>query len=263
MAGLNYRQKLIQQQVELEKAKATLLEEARQLDPTDSEQAERIDDLSGEAQQLDEEILDISKQLKPPVLQDKNDVEQLHWLRDKLIASWQDPNSRGRILYFHHPPYVTEASKWRQAQTLAVRRNLRQILTEVKANIGNLTQGRPLVDLIINGHAHCLEYLRTADSSLADANIPCLICGGSGYSLRRQRDEGFDVFEEIDGRSQKVATSHLFVGRQGKGSQKRRPYSGLRIDVKAGDSPKFIVQPIVVEKFQRQWHLPEMKPLML
>ncbi|NEQ54031.1 MAG: metallophosphoesterase, partial [Leptolyngbya sp. SIO3F4] len=217
----------------------------------------------GDAEQLEEEIRDISKQLKPAVFHDKNDVEQLHWLRDRLIASWQDPTSRGRILYFHHPPYVTEATKWPQAQTLAVRQNLRQVLTEVKAELGEVTNKRPLVDLIINGHAHCLEYLRTADSGLADANIPCLVCGGSGYSLRRQRENGPDVLEVVDGHPQRVATSHLFIGREGRGRRKRRPYSCLRINVKAGDPPQFVVQPIVVEKKHHHWQLSDVDSLTL
>ena len=263
MAGLDYRQKLIKQRIELEKAKIARLEAIVKLDPTDLEQADQIDDLVGEAEQLEEEMRDISKQLKSAISEDKTDVEQLHWLRDRLIASWRDPHARGRIVYFHHPPYVTEDTKWRQAQTLAIRRNLRQIFAEVRADVGDRSSGRPLIDLMINGHAHCLEYLRTADSSLADANIPCLVCGGSGYSLRRQREQGPDVFEEIDGKLQQVATSHLFIGRRGRGSQKRRPYSCLRIVVKAGDPPKFIVQPIVVEKFQHHWRLPEIESLVL
>ncbi len=263
MEGLNFRQQLIEQQSELEKAKITLLKKAAKLDQADPHQADQIDDISGEIDQLEEEMRDILKQLKPTMPQDKIDVEQLNWLRDGLITSWQDPSTRGRILYFHHPPYVTEATKWRQAQTLAIRRNLRQVLQEVQVALSKQSQGRPLVDLIINGHAHCLEYLRTANSTLADANIPCLVCGGSGYSLRRQRNEEPNILEEIGGKSQQVATSHLFIGRQGYGSQKRRPYSGLRIDVKAGDPPQFIAQPIVVEKFQGKWNLHNIKSIIL
>ena len=261
--GLKYREQLNMRQVALEKERLELLDKAASLDPNDDEQAEQIGDLSGEAEQLGEEIRDIEKQLKPGPVDNKNDTEQLNWLRDRLIASWQDPTCRGRLLYFHHPPYVTEATKWSQAQTLAVRQNLRQVLTEVKQRLGSLPGNRPLVDLIINGHAHCLEYLRTADNGLADANIPCLVCGGSGYSLRRQRGNGPEVFEVIDGKTQQVATSQLFIGRNGQGSQKRRPYSCLRIEVKAGNPPKFVVKPIVVEKFQHQWHQPDMKTLLM
>ncbi|MGD1856580.1 MAG: metallophosphoesterase family protein [Leptolyngbyaceae cyanobacterium] len=261
-AGIKDREQLTIQQAELEKTRTAILEKAASLDPDDPEQAEQIGDLTGEAEQLGEEIRDISKQLKAP-FENTADTEQLNWLRDRLIASWQDPTSRGRLLYFHHPPYVTEATKWSQAQTLAVRQNLRQVLTDVKQALGSLTDGRPLVDLIVNGHAHCLEYLRTADSGLADANIPCLVCGGSGYSLRRQRSNGLEVSEIIEGRSQHVATSHMFIGRQGQGSQKHRPYSCLRIDVKPGNPPKFVVKPIVVDKFKHKWHQPEQEPFVL
>ncbi len=264
MAGLDSRQQLIKQRIELEKTQMARIEALAQLDPNNPDQAEQIADLTGEIEQLEESKRDIAKQLKPALFHhDEHDDEQLHWLRDRLISSWQDPNVRGRILYFHHPPYVTETTKWQQAQTLAVRTHLRQVLEAVKAEIGSLTQGRPLVDLIINGHAHCLEYLRTTDSDLADANIPCLVCGGSGYSLRRQRGNGPVIVEDIDGRAQPVATSQLYLGRKGHRSQKRRPYSGLRIDVKAGNPPKLIAQPIVVEKFQRQWQSPEIAPLIL
>ena len=146
---------------------------------------------------------------------------------------------------------------------MAVRQNLRQVLTQVKQSLGSLTGERPLVDLIISGHAHCLEYLRTSDNGLADANIPCLVCGGSGYSLRRQRSNGPEIVEIINGQSQPVATSHLFIGRNGQGSQKRRPYSCLRIEVKAGNPPKFIIKPVVVEKFQHKWHQPDTEAFVL
>ena len=262
-AGLNYREQLNLRQVALEKERLTLLEKASRLDSSDPDQTEQIADLSGEAEQLSEEIRDISKQLNITSADSVNDTEQLNWLRDRLVASWHDPTCRGRLLYFHHPPYVTESTKWSQAQTLAVRQHLRQVLTEVKQQLDGMAGNRPLVDLVINGHAHCMEYLRTTDSDLADANIPYLVCGGSGYSLRRQRTNGPNVFEIVDGKSQQVAASHLFVGRNGQGSKKRRPYSCLRIEVKAGDPPNFVIKPIVVEKYKHKWHHPDMDALVL
>ncbi|PMB27085.1 hypothetical protein CEN45_02175, partial [Fischerella thermalis CCMEE 5198] len=144
---------------------------------------------------------------------------------------------------------VLEATKWNQGQTLAVRDRLRDVLDAVAAEVGSLAEGRPLVDLVLNGHAHCLEYLQTMDTGHADSNINWIVCGGSGYSLRRQRAEGTDLLED----QKLVARSHLFVGRTGQGSQKRRPYSCLRIDVKDGCPPKFIIRPLVVERYQRQW----------
>lgn len=262
-AGAQHREELNQRQAELEKTQSEIIEQVARLDHSDAEQAEQIADLIGEAEQLGEEIRDISKQLKPAPFKNTHDAEQLEWLKDRLVASWQDPTARGRVLYFHHPPYVTEATKWSQAQTLAVRHHLRRTLAEVKQALGQRPGKRPLVDLIINGHAHCMEYLRTADSDLADANIPCLVCGGSGYSLRRQRSNGPDVFENVNGQSQQVAKSHLYLGRHGQGSKKHRPYSGLRIEVKPGDPPQFIAKPIVVEKFRHKWHQPDVEPLIL
>jgi hypothetical protein len=50
-----------------------------------------------------------------------------------------------------------------------------------------------------------------------------------------------------------VARSHLFIGRTGHGSQKRRPYSFARIDVKAGTPPKFLVRPLLVERYRHEW----------
>jgi hypothetical protein len=153
---------------------------------------------------------------------------------------------------------VTEATKWQQAQTLAVRHRLRRVLDAVKVSVGDLTRGRPVVDLVLNGHAHCLEHLQTVDTGHADSHIHWVICGGSGYSLRRQRTEGADLMETVGDKSQLVARSHLFVGRHGQGSQKKRPYSSLRIDVTDHAHPQFILRPLVAEWYQRQWHNYEM-----
>jgi hypothetical protein len=87
------------------------------------------------------------------------------------------------------------------------------------------------------------------DTGHADSNINWIVCGGSGYSLRRQRTEGADLLED----QRLVARSHLFVGRNGHGSEKRRPYSCLRIDVKDGRPPKFIIRSLVIERYQGQW----------
>jgi len=43
------------------------------------------------------------------------------------------------------------------------------------------------VDLVLNGHAHRLEYLRTGDTGHADLNINWIVV--AGFSLR-QRPEG-------------------------------------------------------------------------
>jgi hypothetical protein len=211
------------------------------------------DDLTEDLEQIDEQLYDIDKQLATATTT-TIDLEQLHWLRDRLITSWQDPASRGRILFFHHPPYVTEATKWSQGQTLAVRYHLRQVLDAVLAEVADIAREAPLVNLVLCGHAHCLEYLRTGDTGHGDANIPWIICGGSGYSLRRQRPEGPELIEHIGAQPSKVATSQLFVGRTGQGSTLKRPYSGLRVNVADGHPLKLVVTPLIAEKFDGQWH---------
>lgn len=214
---------------------------------------EDLEDAYTDLEDLEERLLDLEKQLdrdRPTAV----DTDQLDWLRDRLIASWQDPSARGRILFFHHPPYVTEATKWDQAQTLAVRTRLRTVLDAVarEVNVGD----RPTVDLVLNGHAHCLEYLRTENTGHADANIPWIVCGGSGFSLRRQRSEGA-VLTESD---EAIARSHCFLGRSGHGPHKRRPYSCLKIEVKAGTPPQFVVHPLVVEKYHHRWQTKAIDP---
>jgi hypothetical protein len=222
------------------------------LNPSNSQDAEQLDDLQVKLTQIEEIIVDIDKQLfsNHTTL---TDIEQLDWLKQRLIESWNTKEVRGRIIYFHHPPYVTEATKWQQGQTLAIRSRLREVFNGVAEQIGSLNAGRPLVDLVINGHAHCLEYLQTGDTGHADSHIPWIVCGGSGFSLRRQREEGPDLMEIMEDGEKLVARSHLFLGRSGKGSHKHRPYSCLRIDVTGDGQPKFIVRPLVAEWYQRQW----------
>ncbi|MBD2089550.1 metallophosphoesterase [Microcoleus sp. FACHB-1515] len=240
---------------ELEGEKQALMAESTKFDPNVTEEADRLDDIQAKIQQLDEMINDIEKQMKS----DREvtvDTEQLDWLKDRLIASWQNPDVRGRVIFFHHPPYVTEATKWYQAQTLAIRHRLRRVLNAVSIEVEKLAGDRPLVDLVLNGHAHCLEYLRTGDTGHADSNMNWIVCGGSGYSLRRQREEGADLMEE----GRMVARSKLFVGRNGQGSFRRRPYSFLRIDVKPGTPPRFVVRPGVAERFQGKWNTYNVDP---
>jgi 3',5'-cyclic AMP phosphodiesterase CpdA len=255
LEGEEYRVVLEKRLQDISKEKLQVVEQLAQIKPKQSQEVEHLDDLKTKMEQLDEMELDIRKQLQA----DQSiviDREQLDWLAQRLIESWNNREVRGRIIYLHHPPYVTEATKWHQAQTLTIRRRLRQVLEQVAEAVGAQTEGRPLVDLILSGHAHCLEYLRTVNSGYADANLNWIICGGSGYSLRRQRQEGPSLMEvRADGQGEhEVARSHLYVGRKGHGSQKHRPYSFLRIDVKDGCPPKFVVTPFISERFQQRWH---------
>ena len=245
------RQALGQQRQQLEVQKADLLRRASlgMFNPMATDDQE---DITEQIEAIDEQLNDLVKQMgakgSPAV-----DTDQLDWLRDRLIASWQNPSVRGRILFFHHPPYVSEATKWAQGQTLAVRYHLRQVLNAVAAEVGDATQGRPLVDLVLNGHAHCFDYLRTGATGHGDANIPWVICGGSGYSLRRQRKEGPVITETVDGQTRTVAESHLYLGRTGDSKHLRRPYSSLRVEVSNGHPPKLTLTPLVAEKFDGKW----------
>jgi predicted phosphodiesterase len=185
------------------------------------------------------------------------DFEQLAWLKDRLITSWQNSAVRGRVIFFHHPPYVTEGSKWNQAQTLAVRHRLREVFNQVAKSLGNLIQERPLVDIVFSGHAHCLEHLRTVNTGHADSHINYIISGGSGRHPRRQRPEGQELLEtfinKTDVSIKKVADSLLYVGRSGYGFETKKPYSCVRVDVKAGFPAKFMITPLVTELIDRKW----------
>ena len=262
--GRDYRRLLENRRDDLERQKLEIVETAAKLNSDLPEEAEQLDDLHAKLQQIDEVKIDIDKQLASDG-KTVTDVEQLNWLEQRLIDSWNTPEVRGRVVYFHHPPYVTEATKWHQSQTLAIRRRLRQVFDAVFDKVGSLAEGRPLVDLILNGHAHCLEYIRTGDTGHADSNLNWIVCGGSGFSLRRQRTEGPELTESFGDtqRDRQVARSLLFIGRNGQGSQKRRPYSFLRIDVKDGIPPKFIVRPFIAERFQRQWSYRSTEPFVI
>jgi hypothetical protein len=140
-------------------------------------------------------------------------------------------------------------------------------LDAVQAAVGEQAAGRPLVDLILNGHAHCLDYLRTGDTGHADSHLNWIVCGGSGYSLRRQRSEGAELpemFPEADeGDPRVIAKSLLFVGRHGHAARKRRPYSFLRIDVQDGRPPKFKVRAFVAERYRHSWSHQELEPFVI
>ena len=262
--GEDYRRLLENRRDDLERQKLEIVETSAKLNRDLPDEAEQLDDLHAKLQQIDEVKIDIDKQLTSDETT-VTDVEQLNWLEQRLIESWNTAEVRGRVVYFHHPPYVTEATKWQQSQTLAIRRRLRRVFDAVSDKVGSLAEGRPLVDLILNGHAHCLEYLRTGDTGHADSNLNWIVCGGSGFSLRRQRSEGPELtesFGDTEG-DRKVARSLLFVGRSGQGSQKRRPYSFLRIDVKDGIPPKFIVRPFIAERFQQKWSNRYIEPFVI
>jgi predicted phosphodiesterase len=264
--GEKYRRELELKEQQIEQEEMQLLEAIAPLNQSIPEEAEQIDALKAKLQQIDEIKIDIQKQLtsdQTTVV----DFEQLDWLKQRLIESWNTDEVRGRIIYFHHPPYVTEASKWRQAQTLAVRHRLRDCLNAVAKTLGSQTQGRPIIDLVFNGHAHCLEHLRTSNLGYGDSNINCIISGGSGRRPRRQKEEGselIETFRETAGdRDRKVADSLLYVGRNGYGSNKRLPYTFVRVDVQDGNPAKFIIRPFVAERFQGEWSERELESIVI
>jgi 3',5'-cyclic AMP phosphodiesterase CpdA len=252
-AGDDRRQRLVEERADLERQTDEILQQSARLNADNPQEMEQLDDLNAKLEQLEEVKRDIDKQLSG---KDRAviDQEQLEWLRERLIQSWFTDGVRGRVLFFHHPPYVSEATKWHQAQTLAVRQNLQMVLDAVANLVGERSQGRPVVDLVLNGHAHCLEYLQTLDTGHADSHTHWIICGGSGYSLRRQRQEGPVITENRSGTGNPIAKCQLFIGRSGQGNNKHRPYSCLRIDVKSGTPPKFVVRPFVSDRFHQQWH---------
>ena len=259
-AGRTQRQKMATYRIRLEAQVNALVAESEELDMDIEEQAGRATHIYAKIEQIEEQIWDIDKQLTAASRADDLDVEQLAWLRDRLIASWKDDSVKGRVLFFHHPPYVTESTKWYQGQTLAVRTNLRQVLDDVEEAVGDRAAGKRLVDLVLCGHAHCFEYLKTGETGHGDRNMHWVVCGGSGFSLRRQRREG-SVLEEY---GEPVAECHLFLGRTGHGREKKRPYTALRVDIKyEGDRPQIILRPLVAERCQGKWKSYDVEPIVL
>ncbi|MEB3289552.1 MAG: metallophosphoesterase [Leptolyngbya sp.] len=258
--GLDHRQWLVDQRRRVLEDRRLVEAAARPRNPRDAQAQEDLDDWQAKVEQYDEMLLDLDKQIHAnptaPV-----DTEQLLWLRDGLVASWQDPAARGRIVFFHHPPYVTEATKWNQGQTLVVRHHLRWVLDQVAAAVPTIPPHRPPVNLVINGHAHCFEHLKTLDTGHADSYLDWIVCGGSGLSLRRQRSGDPTLCEPASGpvagkppdAGRPVAESQLFLGRTGQKPDHRRPYSFLRVDVKGGQEPKFVLTPHVSECFRQGW----------
>ena len=250
--GETTRKTLLQRRSKLKHRELAIQEALNILDEDNPEEAELIDDYYAKLEHIAESMRDIAKQLDRQ--QQAIDWEQLEWFKNSLIKSWQDDSVRGRVVFFHHPPYVTEKTKWYQGQTLAVRDRLRQVFDGVAKELEPLPLGRSVVDLVLSGHAHCLEHLQTKDTGYADSHIDWIVCGGSGHSLRRQRLEGTVLYQDADLESEPIGESRLYVGRSGKRKNHKRPYSFLRIDVQAGEKPKFKVNPYVAEWHQRQWH---------
>ncbi|MCG8366934.1 MAG: metallophosphoesterase, partial [Pseudanabaenales cyanobacterium] len=102
------------------------------------------------------------------------------------------------------------------------------------------------------------------------AHLNWIICGGSGFSLRRQRPEGPELTEVFPAteksemsQTRLVAKSQLFVGLTGHKTERRRPYSFLRIDVQAGRPPKFVIRPFISERYHQLWNDYALDPLVI
>ena len=219
------------------------------------------DDLLDELETLQEQCFDLQRRIKHG---ERVDHEQLNWLRDALIESHRDPSVRGRILTMHHPAYVTEKTKWRQADTQAIRQQLRGVFNAVSNTMSQGDHSVRPVDLVLSGHAHCMEVLRTHDTGHADRHIDWVICGGSGYGLRRQRQEGPELMETApDGTTRLVARSELYIGRDWSGGSGGDAYSGLRIDIEAGRPLRIRLTPLVSCRDGKTWLDADPEPITL
>ena len=219
------------------------------------------DGLMDDLETLQEERLDLQRRLQHHATEDG---EQLTWLRDGLIASHRDPQTRGRILTLHHPPYVTERTKWAQADTLAIRQRLRNVLDDVNTALGRQRPSHSTVDLVLSGHAHCLEVLRTLDTGHGDAFTNWVVCGGSGYSLRDQRGQGPELTESLDkGEQRLIARSDLYVGRSWADCNGGKAYSALRIDISEASPLRIRLTPLISNREENGWNEITMDPIEL
>lgn len=194
------------------------------------------------------------------------DHEQLAWLENSLVRSIEDSAAIGRIIYLHHSPYTTEVRRWRQPETLWVRKHLRAVLDKVRATVGEGPTGIPLVDVVLSGHAHCFEHLKTLETRHADAHIDWIVCGGGGADLRPQRrKDDNDLLENIQvgnrRETAKVAKSCFFAGRHRQSKKTELLYSFARVDVRPHAAQKIRVVPFIVENRFGEWMTRSLRPL--
>jgi len=211
------------------------------------------------------------------------DHEQLAWLESALIRSWRDPDSLGRIIYLHHSPYTTEVVRAHQPETMKVREHLRRVFDQValilalddankvepagkwrSAQASDLAQPA-VVDLVISGHAHCLEHLQTTNTGHCDNQTHWLVCGGSGQGLRAQRRDEKTILENvsIENRLQPtvVAHSNLYAGIHGQGQTKQKLHSFVRIDVTPTGPALLTINPFIVTSSDGVWQTRPLAPI--
>jgi hypothetical protein len=137
------------------------------------------------------------------------------------------------------------------------------ITDKVASSLGD-SLSSPLVDLVLSGHAHCLEVLRTHETGHADREINWVICGGSGYGLRMQRREGAELIEEDNaGNSSVIASNNLFIGRNWNGCAEGDANSGMRVDIAEGKPLTMTLRPLVSSRTSKGWVDAEPGPITL
>ncbi|MEM9511493.1 MAG: metallophosphoesterase, partial [Cyanobacteria bacterium P01_E01_bin.48] len=96
---------LKRRQQTLQERRSQLLKSLAQFSISPPGDDDEIEDIYTKHEQIEEQEQDIDKQLNQTTASSV-DIEQLEWLKETLIESW-NRGARGRILFFHHPPYVT------------------------------------------------------------------------------------------------------------------------------------------------------------
>lgn len=92
-----------------------------------------------------------------------HDAEQLNWLERALSESQRERPNGWRVVYLHHPLYTTIWNHCEHSDVQGVRGNLLEVL-----------RGR--VDLVLSGHSHAFEWIRS--SELPHAGL--FVTGGGG-----------------------------------------------------------------------------------
>ena len=95
--GETQKAKLLARQSELEDREQQIQEAIDRLNREKPEDAEQIDDYCAKLEHIAESQQDINRQLNQQ--SETTDWEQLEWLKDSLVASWQDTAARGRIIF--------------------------------------------------------------------------------------------------------------------------------------------------------------------
>ena len=82
---------------------------------------------------------------------------------------------------------------------------------------------------VLSGHTQCLDIWKRHDAGHGGSFTNCVVCGGSGYSLRDQRGQGPDLIE-LPGVAEPhlITVSHLYVGRSWADSHCSEACSALR-----------------------------------